>query len=105
MVIITRQKSKTGKMPEIPVEDVEEDTELTIDKKINKLLSNTKDMTAIKKDIKKISSSVKDLTADVAELNKNTDTIPEITKQLKELQTGFNNLKNENAKDKRQYPT
>ena len=101
MSIITRQKSKTGIMPEIPDEDVGEDTELTIDEKLNKLLNNTKDMTAIKKDLKKISSSVKDLTADVAELKKNTDTIPEITKQLKELQTGFNNLKNENAKDKK----
>ena len=101
MSIITRQKSKTGIMPEIPDEDVGEDTELTIDQKLNKLLNNTKDMTVIKKDLKKISSSVKDLTADVAELKKNTDTIPEITKQLKELQTGFNNLKNENAKDKK----
>ena len=53
MSIITRQKSKTGIMPEIPDEDVGEDTELTIDQKLNKLLNNTKDMTVIKKDLKK----------------------------------------------------
>ena len=88
-------------MTETPIEEVKDDSELTIDQKLNKLLSNTKDMTTMKKDLKKLTSSVKDLTTDVADLKKNTDTIPDITTQLKELQTSLNNLKNENVKDKK----
>ena len=97
MSIITRQKAKT--MPETPIKEVEDDSGLTIDKKINKLLNNTKDMLAMKKDIKKLSTSVKDLTADVTELKQNTDTIPDINTQLKKLQTSLNALKNESTKD------
>ena len=64
MSIITRQKSKTGKMPETPIKEVKDDSELTIDQKLNKLLSKTKDMPTMKKDLKKLTSSVKDLATD-----------------------------------------
>ena len=91
------QKSKTTKMPGRPEGNAgngeEEEIKLTTDQKLNKLLENVKEVTAIQLDLKQLNTTVKSVSSDLTELKVDTKEIPGLKLQLKNLQASVDNMK------------
>ena len=87
-------------MPETPDVPLEDTKELSIDEKLDKLLTSATVVTQLKTDIDTMTTSVKGLTEDLNKLKKNTDAIPNIRSQLKQIQEDVTSLKNENTTTK-----
>ena len=89
--ITTRSRTIMPETPDVPLEDTKE---LSIDEKLDKLLTSATVVTQLKTDIDTMATSVKGLTEDLNKLKKKTDAIPNIRTQLKQIQEDITSLKN-----------
>ena len=91
------QKSKATKMPGRPEGTAGngdgEENELTTDQKLNKLLENVKEVTAIRQGLKQLNTTVKSVSNNLTELKVDTKEKPGLKLQLKNLQASVDNMK------------
>ena len=71
--------------------------ELTTDQKLNILLENVKEVTAIRQDLKQLNTTVKSVSSNLTELKVDIKEIPGLKRQLKNLQASVDNMTKEHV--------